>query len=378
MKSVSFDVVVVGGGIRGCAIIYYLARAGARVCLIERKGIAAGASSANTAHLAASTKQPAPYTALSMESVRLYRDLEAELDCQFDYEPNGLIGRIIFDERLRPELEWFAEQQNKVPGMHVAVLTRHELRELEPALSEEVVAGTYCASDGALDSLKLIQGYARAAQRFGAKIFTGTEVIGVEMDGDRVVGVTTNAGRLATETIVNATGIDCPTIGRMVGVEIPVVSCHGQVLATQRLPRMIHRPVGNVRQMLTGEVLIGTTNDFDERSLRITPEGMAGNARGAMRDFPFLRGATITRAWAGLRPWTIDTFPILGWAPDVRGFAIATGHSGIILAPITGILIAELLTSGQTHMPLDNWNLLRFQNDRYHFPLYAYRRWIQT
>jgi sarcosine oxidase subunit beta len=371
------EAVVIGGGARGASITYHLAKAGVDVVLVERHGLASGASGATFALINVSGKTPEHYTSLSLASADLYPDLEAELDTDLEYERQGNMIHVVEHESEVEAVQWFVRQQNRVPGVELQFLDAHDARELEPALSPHIVGATFCAADGHLNPFKLVHGYARAARRLGARIFTHTPVTGMVINNGRIEGVKTSDGVISTRTVVNAAGVHVPDIGEMLRVPIPVAACRGQVITTEALPRVLQRPVGSLRQTADGNILIGVTHDFVGYDQRVTYEAITQNVTRACRLFPVLKHLHGVRFWAGLRPWPIDGLPIMGPIPEVEGFLVAAGHSGITLAQITGKLIMEYMTTGATSIPLDPYRIHRFREVRYHFTLEAFHRFRQ-
>ncbi len=366
------EVVVIGGGARGASITYHLAKAGVQVVLVERDGLASGTSGATFALINVSGKSPDHYTALSLASANLYPGLEEELDTDLEYEREGNMLQIAEEEKEVEGLKWFINQQNQVPGVEIQFLDAKEARELEPALSPHIAGASFCAVDGHLNPFKLVHGYAKAAQRLGAKIFVHTPVIGIEVREGRVQGVRTTQGTIATHTVVNAAGVNIPDIGEMVNVSIPLVACRGQVITTEQFPRILRRPVGSLRQTADGNILIGVTHDFTGYDRGVTYKAITQNTTRACRIFPVLKNLQSIRFWAGLRPWPIDGLPILGPVPEVEGFIVATGHSGITLAQITGKLIMEYITTGRPSLSLEPYSIHRFREVRHHFAVESF------
>ncbi len=368
------EVVVIGGGARGCSCAYHLAKAGAKVTLVEKDGIASACSGATFALINVSHKDPAHYAALSLESATLFAGLEQELGEDLDYRPVGNMSSLVEDEQELPGLQQFIERQNQVPGLKLELLSSEEARRLEPALTPKILAACFSAQDGHINPYKLTVGYARAARRLGATLLTRTRVTGIEIAQNRVRAVVTDQGRILTDTVVVTAGIHMPEVGRMLGLTIPVVSSRGQVITTERTRPILNRPVGSLRQTEDGTIIIGVTYQFVGPNRQVTYDDMTRNAQRALRLFPGLRNLNVIRLWAGLRPFTVDGLPILGEVGRLKGVFLATGHSGITLAQVTGKVISELVTRGRTSTPLDEFTLERFTSVRYKFAMEAYAR----
>ncbi len=353
------DVVVVGGGIRGVCIAYYLARAGVGVTLVEKGFLGSGASSANTGLVNVSQKVPGHYTLFSLLSGDMYPDFVAELEAEVDYQRDGYL-RVAETDADVEDLIQRAQTQSRVPGVKVEILDIRRARALEPALSPRIAAASFCAQDGNVDPLKLVRAVGRAARRHGALILHHREVTGIRVEGGRVAAVLTRDGEIAADVVVDAAGVFVPDVARMVGVEIPILPQRGQMFQIEALPPLLRRPIQALRQLKSGTTMVGTTNEFVGHDRRVTYEAGAEILARAQRIVPALAGARVIRGWAGLRPMAPDGLPIYDAVPQVPGFFVAVGHSGITLAPITGRVFLDLITKGRTDLPIAPYGLSRF------------------
>jgi sarcosine oxidase subunit beta len=198
-------------------------------------------------------------------------------------------------------------------------------------------------------------------------------VTGIELERNRVRAVMTDRGRIATESVVIAAGIHMPEIGRMIGLTIPVVPSRGQVITTERTRPVLNRPVGSLRQTEDGTIIIGVTYQFIGPECRVAYDDMTRNAQRALRLFPALRNLNVIRLWAGLRPYTVDGLPILGPVGHLKGVFLATGHSGMTLAQVTGKVICDLVTKGSSPIAIDEYTVERYGSGRYLFAMHAYQ-----
>lgn len=354
------DVVVVGAGARGSSIAYYLARAGVRVTLVEKGYLASGTSGSNVGLVNVSGKTPEHYTAFSLLSGEMYPKLVASLDAPVDYQRDGYVHQVALTEAEAEQIARHAARQSQVPGVTVEVIDARRARELEPAISPRVVAATYCAQDGNVDPLKLTVALGRAARRHGAQVLCHREVTGIRLEGGRIAAAVTPEGEIPTGAIVDAAGILVPQVARMVGVEVPLLPQRGQIYHLEALPPLLTRPVHAIRQFRSGTVMVGTTNEFVGSDRRVTYDAGVRVLQRACRVVPALARARVLRAWAGLRPMSPDGLPIYCAVPEVPGFYVAVGHSGITLAPITGQVFLDLITSGHTSLPIAPYGLDRF------------------
>ena len=378
------DVVVIGGGLIGTSITYYLSRLGVRVILLEKEGIASGSSSGCEGGIFLQTKKPNIYLKLALRSAKRFDALEEELDFKLEYIKRGGMLIIRNEEELKVMKSRLRKQREA--GLEVTLLDKKQAKEVEPELSDKILGATFSAMDGRINPMYLCYAFTKAAQRFGANIFTHTKVIGIKKKKRRIVAVKTINGDIFTEIVVNAAGVYAPEIGKMVNLNIPIKPRRGQLLVTEILPQIVYSQVtdakyialkynpkiaekeggaATIHPIQDGNILIGSTREFVGYDTRNTFEGINILARNAINLIPRLKDVNIIRTYAGLRPYTADGFPILGKVKEVVGFIMAAGHEGdgIALSPITGELIAELIVYGYTTFSLEEFKLERFLNN---------------
>lgn len=360
------DVVVIGGGVIGCAVAYYLAKRGARVTLIERAIVGSGASSANSGAIAMATKKPGLSLDLAMASQRLYPGLTAELGSDVDYVVEGNLI-VAETEAEAAHLEALAAAQ-QAAGVPVRTVSAARCRELNPLLEGRVLGGVHCETDAQADPFKVTRAYARAAQNAGADILVHTGVEAIETEAGRVRSVRTGRGTVRAKWVVNAAGAHAPEIGRMVGVVHEVLPRRGQIIALEATEDMPAIRVSGAGQLLAkhggagtaganvslsytskplnGTVLLGSSNEFAGYDTRTTLAVVAEICRRARGLMPRLGELNALRSWAGLRPYSASG-PVLGGAGGPDGYATAIGHGGdgVALAPITGVYLAEYIAS---------------------------------
>lgn len=340
------DVCVVGGGLLGTATAYYASRIGLRVVLLEADDLAAGASGAafggvsSMVYSYSETRVPDHYVKLSLESVRLYGELVAELGPPLDFRPVGHVDPF-FDESDRP---FRAERVRGLveSGSPAELLDGDELRELEPALSREVIGGMWCATDGHVSPMCAVWALAEGARRHGAELRTGVRVDGVEVEGGRATGVRTSAGRVAAGAVIVCGGAGTAALAAGAGVRIPVDFSRGQMLVTERVPHLLRRSLHNIQQTAAGTIVIGVTREPDAEDTRSSPAGMREVLANAVRTIPALAGVRLLRAWAGVRIVPAGGYPVFGAAPGVDGLFLCAMHRGVTLAPVVGRALARL------------------------------------
>lgn len=392
MNSAETEVVVIGGGLIGCSVAFYLSKEGVDVILVEGKDLASGTSSACSGGVSLHSKQSGILLRLTRLSIDLYQNLSNELGYDIEYEQHG--GLVVAET----EAQWsfmneFVQIQRQA-GVKVQLIDGKEANSLQPTLSNEIVGAAYYpeSEDGKVNPLYLTFGFAHGAKREGAKIFLNTSVKNIKMASSGVYTVQTNRGEIRTRFVVNTAGVDAPQIGKMLGLEVPITPLRGQLVVTETLPRLFatssildgsyimtkfapdnqHRvtqdsvPVSfTAHQMQNGNFMFGSTKESVGYNRQTTAEGISAIIKGAVKFFPGLSNLHLIRTFAGLRPHTPDGLPILGRVEDIDGFFMAAGHGGdgVALAPITGRLITELIVEGKTTVDIRKLAFARFSNN---------------
>ncbi len=382
----SADVVVIGGGIIGSAITYFLALNKINVILVEKNGIASGTSGACDGAVVMQTKKPGVHLKLASESLKLLNDVQPKLPINIEYENTG--GLIVIETADEHEAMTQHVKAQRHAGLEVDVLDQKQLRKLAPQLSHHLLGATYSPMDGKVNPIALTLGFAMGAKQLGAQILTNTSVLDIEIETDHISAVITTSGKITTPAVVNATGVFAPKIGQMVGITIPIKPRRGQVLVTEAKPcllkpwlgsanyiavkfnpQLIKESIGtsgvSIDQTQNGNLLLGATREFVGYDNRTTLEGLKQIATNAVRILPVLKKTRLIRTFAGLRPYTSDSLPILGTVEKIKGFFMAAGHEGdgIALSAITGKLMSQLIVEGKTETPISNFNLKRFSNN---------------
>jgi D-hydroxyproline dehydrogenase subunit beta len=385
------DLIVVGGGIVGCAVVQHCAELlprGTRIVLVDRGPIAGATSGSCMGHLMV-TPDDAQEHALTSRSVALWRELE-QREGGFDFNPTGALYLAEADD----DVELFAvlQRQFAACGDRADVLDAAQLRELEPGLARDLPGALFYPGDGVVLPMLACAAMLREAQRHGASVAVRPfcAVHAVRTAGDRVVGVTTAGGTIDAPIVVNATGVWAPELAAMAGQpplpihpragNLAITAHHATPIRTQLLeiayirfahgaakvdPTCADDPGGhavNMQPQTAGGCLIGSTRQFRGMDRSLNKELLQRSLRRAARYAPTLAAAPIVRTWVGLRPFAIDQHPLIGPWPPLRGMWIAAGHEGlgVTLAPITGRLIAEQLAGLPTSVDAARYQPARF------------------
>jgi glycine/D-amino acid oxidase-like deaminating enzyme len=359
------EVVIVGGGVVGCAVAYNLVRLGLRPVLIERRSLAAEASGANQGMVGISGGHPGRTLPHILKSAELLaRDWEA-LGHSFEYAPTGRLT-LAYTESEWMHLQDFVATRRRA-GVDVRLVSGPGAVRLEPGLGPALIGAAHIPADGHVNPFLLTHAYAAAAVRGGAEILQGRAVTHFETARGRIAGVRTADETIATPLVVLAAGAWSGRLAASLGITLPIRPGRGQMLVTAAMPPVVRHgllraPGIAIRQDVRGHVLIGSTVDSSQFNHSVEPTTLAWFARVAVEMVPALRHASIVRTWAGLRPMTPDNLPVIDTVPEIEGLVISAGHSrgGVTSAPVTGWLVGQMITQGATDLPLDPFRLARF------------------
>lgn len=369
----TYDVVIVGAGVHGLAIAYYLGRHGiTNVALLDRGYLGGGASGRNTAIIRSNYRTPQGI-AFYDQSVKLYERLALELDYNVMFSQQGHLTLAHTDRGVTTLRE--RAETNRLLGVNSRLVGREEIRDLVPALDvsdrphQPILAGLYHPPGGIIRHDAVVWGYARGVDRLGAEIHPHTEVTAIRTGGGRVQEVVTNRGTVATRTVVNATAGWCSTIANMVGLDLPIATHPLQALVTERLKPFLHTVIVSatlhvyVNQTDRGEVVIGEEIDpYPSYAMGSTLRFLENAAAHTLELFPCLGRVKVLRQWGGLCDVPPDFAPIIGPVPDVEGFILDVGWGtyGFKAGPAAGYRVAELIATGRTPDVLAPFTLTRF------------------
>ncbi len=359
------DVAIIGGGVMGCALAYYLARAGERVLLLEqsRVGSVPSASGASAAIVNLLVTAPDALLQQSLLTHQLLPELAADLPQRTGIDigltrPGSL--RLAFDDRERPELESIIERYTAV-GYDAEWLDAQEVRAIEPGVSPHVCGGVYVPGTYSLYAPHYVRGLAAGAAAHGAVIRQGIPVTGLRRSGDRVAAITTVEGQIEAGHVVLATGAWTGMVGAWLGLDVPIGPQRGQIMAVQT-----RLPLPHVRQVLShddgyivpkpnGTAVVGATRELVGWDGRLTPSGLGFLAKLAHHLVPTLTESTVKHVWYGFRPLRLDDGPpLVGPLPGLSNVSIVAGHGpiGITLSAAAGSLLAQSLRGEEPELSL--------------------------
>jgi sarcosine oxidase subunit beta len=364
------DVIVIGGGIHGCSTALHLALRGLKPILIEKDYAGRHASGVNAGGVRQLARDIAEIP-LSISSMDLWEHIQELVgdDCGFESH-----GTVLVAEN-EEELAGFRARVDdlRLRGFtHEELIGRAELKRLVPAVADHCPGGVVSRRDGAADPFITTQAFRKRAIEKGAEVLEGVRVTSLARVGD-VWRVETSDGPIEAPKVVNAAGAWADRIAAMLGEPVPLEVIAPMLMVTSRVAPFI-QPVVILRgrklsfkQRANGTVVIGgghrATPDRDRNETVIDWEKLAISARTVWELFPVMRQATIVRAWAGIEASMPDGIPVVGPSSTSEGVYHQFGFSahGFQLGPGTGAMMAELVATGATNVPIDGLGIARFQ-----------------
>ena len=366
----SADVVIAGGGIMGCALAYQLARRDVDVLVLERETL----GSQSTGKCAGGVRQQFSMEAnvrLQRLSVRMFETFEEETGHPADFRQLGYLFVLTLPQQVE-DFRRNMEMWHRVGLTEARWVDAAEAARLVPVMNTEDVLGcTFCPTDGIASPADVTAGYAAAARRHGARLKEGVELTGIDVAGGRVQGVRTSAGEVATRLVFNCAGAWSSSVGRMAGLEIPVLPYRRHVAVTSTFPAVPRDTPMTVDFQTSlyfhpeGDgVLIGMSDRSEGPGFgtEVNWEFLEKMFEQAARRAPALASAGIKTAWAGLYESTPDHQAILGPVPELEGFWCAAGFSGhgFMQAPAAALLLTQLLLDKQSEIDISPFAFTRF------------------
>lgn len=361
------DVVVVGGGVIGLSVAYYCARDGLSVTVLERGELGQESSWAGAGIIPAGRGESArsAYAKLLGVSGEIYPKISEELrqETGIDNGYRRCGGLEIGCDEADAHALRSAAGHYRSEGVDWIELSPSAARKLEPALQGPFRVAYHIPGMAQVRNPRHIKALAAACARRRVRLVTGAEVSGFQIEQDRVLGVRTLDATFSGATTVVTAGAWSRGLLQSAGVSLPVRPVRGQIVLLQCGTPLLSRVIMMGKRYLVprsdGRVLIGSTEEevgFDKRT---TANAARELLEVALAIAPPLGQAQVERAWAGLRPGNPDGKPFIGPVPGLDGLLVAAGHfrSGLQLAPVTGLMIKQLILGEPTSVPLEAFRL---------------------
>jgi glycine oxidase len=371
------DVVVIGAGVIGCAVAREVARRGMSVVVVERDSPGRRATWAAAGMLSplGEAGTGGPFLELADESLSRYASfaqaLREESGIDVEYRTNG---------KLHVAVDGADESLTKLAAEPVAqrfdvrLLDGAEARSIEPALSDRVSAALLVGRDHRVNNRLLVQALLASATAAGVSFRTANPAASIVTQHGGAAGVRLASGEtIETEAIVLAAGAWSAQVEGLPRV-LPVRPMKGQMFAVdarlrtlQRAPqpaleRVVYTDTCYIIPREDGRLLVGATVEDVGFRKGATPRGISTLVAAASAVLPMVADLPLVETWAGFRPMAPDGLPILGADPSLNGLYYATGHfrNGILLAPITATVVADLVTGRAPSVPLEPFAVDRF------------------
>ena len=366
------DVVIIGGGIIGLSIAYYLAlKKAGRIVLLEKGQFGEGSTSRCIGGIRTQF-----FTEInirfSLESLKTFEQFKDEFGVDPEFKRIGYL----FLATTKEEIEIFHQNTKlqKKFDLPVEFLSPEEIGTRWPYLrTDDVLGGTFCSRDGYAGPSEVLSGFACCARRLGVKIYEGMEALGISLVRGKIHSVKTRDEEIFTNVVINAGGPYAASIGKMVGIEIPVKPLRRQIFITAPF-HLIDSPIPLTidfhrgwyfRQEGEGFLLSGPLDLEPSFNLSVDYDAMTDASEKAIYRGPVLERARIARGWAGLYEITPDHHAIIGKVPEVGGVILANGFSGhgFQHSPAVGKVIAELIVDEKaTTLDVSSLSIERFRN----------------
>ena len=379
------EILIVGGGIAGAATACYLARHGRDVTLVERGEIASEASGANAGQIGATGwgEMPDLGAYLTMGSLQLFKELQLDLGYDIEFRQSGSLTAIHTPAQYDYMRDRVLDMRSH--GFEVELLTTREARAMEPEANPNLLGFMYTPLRAQADPVRATRAFADAAAKSGARILTNhavSDIVPLAVGG---YSVATDRGEFVCESLVMAAGAWCGPVGRMLGLDVPIVPVRGQMWATESLPpsvfqtqssaesahawsvddgadgdtppELTHKGGARVtrhlygRQRRNGEIIFGGDRQLAGYDKTVEHTGIEVNKGHASEVIPMLSSLPIARTWAGLMPFSMDGAPTIGRIPSRENLYIVSGlaSSGFGRGPMAGKLLADFVHTG--HRP---------------------------
>lgn len=369
----TMDVIVLGGGLMGTASAYFLTRRGARVTLVERNRIGAGATVASFGNIRR-TGRHLSQLPLAHRSLKLWGEAEKMLGRDVEFRATGHI-RLIFDGGSLADMRAYAQVARPL-GLELEELGPREIRSRFPGLGPAAIAASFSPHDGSGNPRLIAPAFAEAARKLGAAIVENAEVETIKQTGSGFL-VNTSKGAFAAECLLNTAGAWGARIAAEFGEDVPLDARGPQMGVTEPVPHRILPVVGiwtrdkdygaYLRQVERGNIVFGGAAErvpvgLDPGHAKADPMRLPVQLRAVARLLPTIAKVAVIRTWSGCEGYVRDMLPVMGRSATTPGLFHAFGFCGhgFQLGPGVGDAMAELMITDKCETPLDDFRVDRF------------------
>ncbi len=372
------DIVIIGGGIMGCATAYYLAKEGLKAIVIEKSDIGGEASGSNGGGVRQSARNLKEMP-LAIESIKMYEGLHEELGMDVEYVQQGNLRLCTNDEELDTMRK--SVENQKTSGLKLEMLDKSQVLAINPYVGEKVIGASFCQTDGHANPFLVTYAFFKKAKDLGAQFYTDEEVTDIRLQKGRVTAVITNKQVIETDLVMNAAGVAGRRIANMVGLDLPMKPVFAEALITDQFPPLFDQMIGHAKGLFYGRQtchgpffwggFVGTEEYLYQNESGGKPlfHFIGPSIASAIIDFfPILKNMNVIRMWSGLIASMSDSIPVLGLTSEVPGFIFCTGFSGhgFGIGPVIGKLMSELILDCNPSIPISDFCYGRFNKGSDH------------
>ena len=373
------DVIIIGGGVVGCAAAYYLTQKGVKnvIVLEASDSIGHGGSSRNGGGVRQSGRdvRELPYAMYAIQ--HMWPTLSEELGVDVEYYQKGNL-RLGKTETHMQKLQILASNAQAV-GLNVRMVDGKEVKEICPYLSDEIIGASWCPTDGHANPLMTTLAYYKRSLELGVRYFTGAAVKELQKVKGKVRKVILEGGEIfEAEPVIVAAGYESRYITRTVGVDVPMTRYFEEALVTEMQPYMFDIMLGTAdadfygHQAKHGSFVFGSESGLEEATdmtpseLKTSALTLSAGCRAIMGYIPLLKDAKIVRSWGGWLDMCYDQVPVISKVDEVPGLILAcgfTGH-GFGTAPSVGLMLAQMVVGEETVVDISPLRYDRFISTR--------------
>lgn len=376
MGKMTADVIIIGGGVNGCAAAYYLAKKGVRdvIVLEADKSIGHGGASRNGGGVRQSGRdmRELPYAMYAVNNMWPFLSEELGIDVEYYQKGNLRLGKT---EAHIQKLEDLASRSREL-GLDMNVVDAQTVKEICPYLSEEVIGASWCPTDGHANPMITTLAYYIRALEKGVRFFTDARVVKLEKYKGRLRRVIMESGEVfEAETVIIAAGYASRYLARTVGVDVPLYTYFEEALVTEMQPHMFDIMLGTAdgdfygHQSQHGSFVFGCDSGLEDGidmpldELKTSSVTAPAGCRAIMGYIPLLADAKIVRTWGGWIDMCHDGVPVISRVEEVPGMILAcgfTGH-GFGTAPAVGLMLAQMTVGEKTAVDISALAYDRFR-----------------
>jgi sarcosine oxidase subunit beta len=369
--SENYDVIILGGGVIGCATAYYLAKKGVTPLVIEAQEIGTGGSSRNGGGIRQSARDPRELP-FAMHAVNdIWPGLSEELGSDEEYCQEGNL-RLAKTEAHLDFLQNIVDTQSGM-SLELEMVDGDTVKEILPYASDSIIGASWCPTDGHGNPMKTTLAFYKKALELGADFLVGEKAEEVIIRKGRVAGVRTSEALYESDLVINAAGVGAREIAHSVGLEIPMQPRLVEVIVTDQQPELFPQMLGTAgadfygHQSKHGSFVFGGMTGWEAHEFKdfrtVTKSNTTPAVCRAVLDyFPWMIRTNVVRSWAGFLAVVADGVPVMGKVDELPGFIFAScfcGH-GYGISPAVGEALAELVVDGRSTLPLDAFRYDRF------------------